>query len=437
MTDQQQAPVDQETATVELAPVALPEPANTPAAPTEPEPATPAPAPTPTWAALIAPIGAVLALAGIAMYEAAGAVGLAITAAGTIGAGLLLIRQRKNNRAAGSARGRAAGRATRTGGLGLGRHGLGRLGLGRRGKSAAGRHGSSGLGRRTRPHSRGRGTAATSGATKPRRSLAGLLSRRKAHGRTPSTGKASTDHHRRHRVPGRIRGLLGSRRTSGQSGPNNGKSSSNTKKHGGKKHQKNGSQKTTHGGKNNKTRDQQQSSDTGVFATVGAALADLGRHAKNEFKAGYQEKSAETQSDNNDNDQETPDSNQEEPTNADEQQEPTMHPVVNQASESLAQLGAHSFESLVEIKDFVEAIPEMLGTLAEAMNAVAQNLESDTPANAAVSDDIAQLAAQLHGLSSASQEISTILVTGNEADFDRIESPRPGEEMADYTRNAS
>jgi hypothetical protein len=110
------------------------------------------------------------------------------------------------------------------------------------------------------------------------------------------------------------------------------------------------------------------------------------------------------------------------------------HPINDAAAEAGAQIGSFDPQNLVEIRKFTRSTPDQLGAMADGFTAAANRL-AETPAGGALAEPYAQLGAHLRALASNSGELSGQLAAYNAADFDRIDNPRPGEDMADYGKN--
>jgi hypothetical protein len=113
----------------------------------------------------------------------------------------------------------------------------------------------------------------------------------------------------------------------------------------------------------------------------------------------------------------------------------TAHPIIDQAVDAMTAVGGYEFRHLNDIRAFSGGAPGLLSGLAVAFDGIARSV-AETPASG-VADMYAHIAAGLQGLANASEEITAALEGYNADDFERIDNPRPNEQMADYEPNAA
>lgn len=111
----------------------------------------------------------------------------------------------------------------------------------------------------------------------------------------------------------------------------------------------------------------------------------------------------------------------------------TQHPAVANAVEALNQVAAISFESLTEIRAFVHAAPEMLTAMVTALSGISTQM-AESPAYP-LADTFGQAAGSLAGVGNELEQAGPQLEAFNAEDFNRFDNARPGEPLADYTRN--
>jgi hypothetical protein len=112
------------------------------------------------------------------------------------------------------------------------------------------------------------------------------------------------------------------------------------------------------------------------------------------------------------------------------------HPIISPSVEAAGGIGGYDFRHLSDIRNFTNAAPESISSLAQAYNAVANRL-ADTPASGSVAEVYSQIAAGLATLADAAAEAPALLQTANQEDFNRIDNPRPQETMADHGTNTA
>lgn len=96
-------------------------------------------------------------------------------------------------------------------------------------------------------------------------------------------------------------------------------------------------------------------------------------------------------------------------------------------------IGAWEPSSATDIHRFLDALPAIHETLAEALAAVADRLDAATPVDTAVCEHLRELAAASAGHAELARESVHLFRARHEPELERIENPRAGEEMFDVT----
>lgn len=111
-----------------------------------------------------------------------------------------------------------------------------------------------------------------------------------------------------------------------------------------------------------------------------------------------------------------------------------MASPIENATEAVGQ-GFSGFDpqSPNDLIGFFDDLPHFFEELAASVSKLAGR--DDLPLNAAVSDQMGELASALAGIRDQADDLRTTFRSAHEGDIDRTESPRPREEAWDVSNN--
>lgn len=109
---------------------------------------------------------------------------------------------------------------------------------------------------------------------------------------------------------------------------------------------------------------------------------------------------------------------------------------IDAATEAVSEyIGAWAPESAVDLDSFLAGLPRLFDTLAAAVSGVAERLTSEFPVHPSVPEHLEEIAATVAGMSEFAAEAHAIHLVAHSAEMERIENPRPHEELWDVATN--
>jgi hypothetical protein len=107
---------------------------------------------------------------------------------------------------------------------------------------------------------------------------------------------------------------------------------------------------------------------------------------------------------------------------------------VEAAAEAVAQhIGGFTPESAGELDRFLQELPQLFERTAEALAQLADRFGADLPVHPSVHEHLRELAAVSAGGAEFAEEAWSLHRTMHERELERIENPRPGEDLWDVT----
>jgi DNA-binding GntR family transcriptional regulator len=105
---------------------------------------------------------------------------------------------------------------------------------------------------------------------------------------------------------------------------------------------------------------------------------------------------------------------------------------VEAAAEAVQQhIGGFTPESASELDRFLQDLPQLFERTAEALAQLADRFGSDLPVHPSVHEHLRELAAVSAGSAEFAEEAWSLHRTAHERELERIENPRPHEDMWD------
>lgn len=108
---------------------------------------------------------------------------------------------------------------------------------------------------------------------------------------------------------------------------------------------------------------------------------------------------------------------------------------IEQAAEAIGAVGAWEPESITEIDQFLDDLGSLYEALAATQANLAQRFASDLPIGRPVVEYMSELASGAAALTDHASQGRAIFRSHHEGEFERLENPRPHEEMWDVTAN--
>ncbi len=108
---------------------------------------------------------------------------------------------------------------------------------------------------------------------------------------------------------------------------------------------------------------------------------------------------------------------------------------IDQAVEAVQAIGAWEPESINDVDEFLTELGNLYEALATTQANLAQRFGSDLPIGAPIVDHLAELASGAAALTDHANQGRSIFRSFHEAEFERLENPRPHEEMWDVSAN--
>jgi hypothetical protein len=108
--------------------------------------------------------------------------------------------------------------------------------------------------------------------------------------------------------------------------------------------------------------------------------------------------------------------------------------LIDNAVEAIAALGQFSPETASELSAYLHDIQEVPQALAEALAANAEHFGSDKPVDSRIADMLRDASATARGANEALADAHDTFRQLHERELERIENPRPGEQMWDVSK---
>jgi hypothetical protein len=115
---------------------------------------------------------------------------------------------------------------------------------------------------------------------------------------------------------------------------------------------------------------------------------------------------------------------------------PAMSNPTESVTEAYAQLAQYTPESATEIGEFLSRQSDMYSSSADSLRALADRWADEQPLAAPVIEAMQELASSHASLADIAADAYATMRAVHEADFRRLEEPRPGEAAWDTTRNS-
>lgn len=109
---------------------------------------------------------------------------------------------------------------------------------------------------------------------------------------------------------------------------------------------------------------------------------------------------------------------------------------IDAATEAISEyVGGWAPESAVDLDSFLAGLPGLFDALAAAVAGVAERLGSEFPVHPSVPEHLEEIAATVAGMGEFAAEAHGIHRVAHAAEMERIENPRPNEELWDVAGN--
>ena len=108
---------------------------------------------------------------------------------------------------------------------------------------------------------------------------------------------------------------------------------------------------------------------------------------------------------------------------------------IEQAAEAISAIGSWEPESINEVDQFLQELGQLYEALATTQANLAQRFGSDLPIGEPVVEHLGELASGAASLTDHAQQGREIFRSVHQAEFERLENPRPHEEMWDVSNN--
>jgi hypothetical protein len=99
------------------------------------------------------------------------------------------------------------------------------------------------------------------------------------------------------------------------------------------------------------------------------------------------------------------------------------------------QIGSWEPDNAVDLDLFLARLPRLFEAVSTSVGHVASRLGSDFPVDPAVTERLREIASTVAGMSEFAGEAHSIHRSAHARELERIEEPRPGEQMWDVARN--
>jgi hypothetical protein len=108
---------------------------------------------------------------------------------------------------------------------------------------------------------------------------------------------------------------------------------------------------------------------------------------------------------------------------------------IESAAEAIMAIGSWEPENITEVDIFLRDLGQLYEALATTQANLAQRFASDLPVGSAVSDHLSELASAASSLTDWAGQARDIFRSHHAEEFERLENPRPREEMWDVSAN--
>ncbi len=113
-----------------------------------------------------------------------------------------------------------------------------------------------------------------------------------------------------------------------------------------------------------------------------------------------------------------------------------MSSHIDAATEALTDnIGMWAPDSALDLDSFLAGLPLLFEALAAAVSGVAERLGSEFPVHPSVPEHLEEIAATVAGMGEFAAEAHAIHRVAHAAELERIENPRPNEELWDVAGN--
>jgi hypothetical protein len=109
---------------------------------------------------------------------------------------------------------------------------------------------------------------------------------------------------------------------------------------------------------------------------------------------------------------------------------------IDAATEAVSEnIGAWVPANALDLDMFLAGLPRLFETVASSVATVAERLGSEFPVHPSVPEHLQEIAATVAGMGEFAGEAHAIHRTAHAAEMERIENPRPNEELWDVVEN--
>lgn len=109
---------------------------------------------------------------------------------------------------------------------------------------------------------------------------------------------------------------------------------------------------------------------------------------------------------------------------------------IDAATEAISEyIGMWAPENALDLDGFLAGLPALFEMLAAAMAGVAERLGTEFPVHPSVPEHLEEIAATVAGMGEFAAEAHAIHRLAHAAEMERIENPRPNEELWDVAGN--
>ena len=113
-----------------------------------------------------------------------------------------------------------------------------------------------------------------------------------------------------------------------------------------------------------------------------------------------------------------------------------MNSHIDAATEAVSEsIGAWAPENALDLDSFLAGLPGLFEAVAASVASVAERLGSEFPVDPSVPDHLQEIAATVAGMGEYAAEAHAIHRLAHAAEMERIENPRPNEELWDVAGN--
>jgi hypothetical protein len=110
---------------------------------------------------------------------------------------------------------------------------------------------------------------------------------------------------------------------------------------------------------------------------------------------------------------------------------------INAAAEAISQhIGGWQPQNGVDLDMFLSALPHLFESISNSISNVAATLGEQFPVDASVPERLREISASVSGMADHAGEAHAVHRTAHAAELERIENPRPNEQIWDVAENA-